>query len=94
MKQINKDIIKIKNLIGILEYPTIEDLLYEIVSFLVNENRFDGVFNIKEVSLKTRVRIDTDFFKDIEALETKGYIKKLNYTKFEVIKHLWELTNE
>lgn len=94
MLAINMSIVQIKNLIAIIEHPTIEDLLYEIVSFLSNENRMDGVFNIKEASLKTRIRLNPDFFDDINLLETKSYIIKLNYTKYQVVKHLWEIDNE
>jgi len=90
MNNINYENVQIKNLIGIVEFPTIEDLLFEIVNFLANENRMDGVFNIKEASLKTRVRISSDFFNDIQELENKGYIEKLKYTQYQIIKHLWE----
>jgi hypothetical protein len=90
MNKINYENVQIKNLIGIIENPTIEDLLFEIVNFLSDENRTDGIFNVKEASLKSRVRINEDFFEDINLLESKEYIKKLNYTKYQVIKHLWE----
>jgi hypothetical protein len=45
---------KIKNLIGIIDNPTYEDLLFEIAQFLTQENRLDGEFKTREVSLKTR----------------------------------------
>jgi phosphopantetheinyl transferase (holo-ACP synthase) len=90
MKPINKDIVKIKNLLNIVDNPTHEDLLYEIVNFLDSEKRFDGIFNIKEASLKTRCRITSDFTEDINQLEQKEYVKKLKYTQYVVEKHLWE----
>jgi hypothetical protein len=90
MSPINIKNVKIKNLIGVISNPIYEDLLFEIVNFLSDENRMDGVFNVREASLKTRVRIKSDFVEDINELERLGYIEKLNYTKFEVKKHLWE----
>ena len=95
MKQINKELVQVKNLIGIIDNLTIEDLLFEIVNFLCNENRLEGIFNVREASLKSRVRINTeDFFNDIKQLEEKGYIKKINSIKYQVIKHLWEKEDE
>jgi hypothetical protein len=90
MKPINQKIVKIKNLIGIIEEPTYEDLLFEIVSFLASENRFDGEFKTRDVFLKTRVRINSELLDDIEKLVELGYIEKLKYSSFKVIKHLWE----
>ena len=90
MKPINKDIVKLKNLIGIIPDPTYNDLLYEIVNFLNNELRFDGEFKMREVSLKTRVRINNDINEDIEKLIEMGYVEKLKYSSYNVIKHLWE----
>jgi len=90
MKPINKEIVKLKHLIGIIPNPTYEDLLYEIVNFLNNELRFDGEFKMREVSLKTRIRVNLDVNDDIEKLIEMGYIEKLKYSSYTVIKHLWE----
>jgi len=90
MKPINKKIVKIKNLIGIVDNPTYEDLLFEIVQFLDNESRYDGEFFKREVSLFTRVRINSNLEDDIHELEKLGYIEKLKYTSYKVLKHLWE----
>ena len=90
MKPINKKNTKIKNLIGIIDDPTYEDLLFEIVQFLDNTKRYDGEFLKREVSLFTRVRIKKEVFDDLEELEKLGYIEKLKYTSYKVIKHLWE----
>jgi hypothetical protein len=93
MKLINKNIVKVKNLINIIDNPTYEDLFFEIVNFLDSEKRYDGIFNIKEASLKTRCRIASDFTEDIYELEQRKYIKKLKYTQYEVENHLWEFEN-
>ena len=90
MKPLNKGKVKIKNLMGIVDNPTHEDLLFEIVQFLDNENKYDGVFLKREVSLFTRVRISSDLVDDLSKLEELGYIEKLKYTSYKVLKHLWE----
>jgi hypothetical protein len=91
MTPINFNIVKIKNLIGIIETPQIEDLLFEIVFMLDQEKRYDGEFKTRDVSLKTRVRIakSGELDDDLAELEKLGYIKKLKYSSYEVIKHLW-----
>ena len=90
MKPINEKVVKIKNLIGIIDNPTLEDLLYEIVSFLDSERRYDGEFKIRDVFLKTRVRITSDLYDDVDKLCDMGYIEKLKYSNYRVTKHLWE----
>jgi hypothetical protein len=90
MNHVNVKKAKIKNLIGIIDNPCIEDLLFEIAYFLHNEKRYDGIFSTREVSLKTRVRVSEDLSNDLDKLEELGYIKKLKYTQFELLKHLWE----
>ena len=90
LKPINKKEVKIKNLLGIIDEPTYIDLLFEIVQFLEDENRFDGIFKKGEVSQKTRCRINSEIIKDLDELEKLGYISKLKYTQFQVLKHPWE----
>lgn len=90
MKPIKKKNVKMKNLIGIIDNPTHEDLLFEIVQFLDNTKRYDGEFLKREVALFTRVRIKKDIVDDLEALIKLGYIEKLKYTSYKVLKHLWE----
>ena len=90
MKPINQKIVKIKNLIGIIDNPTYEDLLFEIVNFLNDEKRFDGEFKVRDVALKTRVRISSDLTNDIDKLVDLGCVEKLKYTSYKVIKHNWE----
>lgn len=90
MLPINIKKAKIKNLIGIVVNPTYEDLLFEIAQFLSNENRLDGEFKTREVSLKTRTRMSTELNDDIEKLVELGYIEKLKYSSYKLLKHLWE----
>lgn len=93
MKPLDINIVKIKNLIGIINEPTLEDLLFEIVLFLDNEKRYnetDEIFKSNEVYLKTRVRISSSLSEDLNELVNMGYLEKLKYTNFRVIKHLWE----
>ncbi len=90
MKPINQNNVKIKNLIGIVDNPTYEDLLFEIVSFLDNERNVEGEFKIRDVFLKTRARISDDLYADVDKLIEMGYIEKLKYSSYKVIKHLWE----
>jgi hypothetical protein len=90
MNPINKENVKIKNLIGIVNNPTYEDLLFEIVYFLDNEKRHDGEFKVRDVALMTRVRIKKELEDDVNELVKLGYVEKLKYTSYKVIKHLWE----
>jgi len=90
MKPIKKKNVKMKNLIGIIDHPTPEDLLFEIVQFLDNTKRYDGEFKMREVSLFTRVRIKKDVNDDVAQLIKLGYVEKLKYTSYKIIKHLWE----
>ncbi len=90
MKSINKNIVKIKNLMGIIDNPIPEDLLFEIVQFLDNTQRYDGEFTKREVSLFTRIRIKKELNGDLGQLIKMGYLKKLKYSSYKVIKHLWE----
>lgn len=88
MNIVDKNVVKIKNLIGIIDNPTIEDLLFEIANFLSDEQRPDGIFTIKEVQTKTRIRISDDLLTDLQSLENLGYIVP-EKTKYKLIKHLW-----
>lgn len=90
MKPIKKKIVKMKNLIGIIDDPTPEDLLFEIVQFLDNSKRYDGEFKMREVSMYTRVRVGNELQDDINKLIEMGYLEKLKYTSYKVLKHLWE----
>lgn len=90
MKKINKKIVPLKYLIKFNIHPSIEDLLYEIVNFLDVENRLNGEINLAEIINKTSTRINNNIEDDIKILIDNGYLEKLKYTKYRVIKHLWE----
>ena len=89
MKGIQKKKIKIKNLIGIVDNPTYEDLLFEVVSFLEKENRLEDFFIKHEVNLKTRCRIEEDLDKDLKKLVEMGFIEHHGWTKYKLLKHPW-----
>ena len=89
MKGIQKKKIKIKNLIGIVDNPTHEDLLFEIVSFLEKEDRLDDEFIKQEVNLKTRCRIEEDLDQDLKKLQEMGFIEHKGWTKYKLLKHPW-----
>lgn len=90
IKPINKDKAKIKNLMGLVDNPTYEDLLFEIVYFLEREGNEEGIFKKYDASVKTRCRIESELIKDLDTLCELGYLEKLKYTKYKLIKHLWE----
>ena len=92
MKPIDESQVKIRNLIGIIEDPTYEDLLYEIICFLDNEKEYEGEFKVRDVWFKTRVRITDEISDDLDELVKLGYLEKLKYSSYRVIKHLWEFT--
>jgi len=89
MKGIKKEKIKIKNLIGIVDNPAHEDLLFEIVSFLEREDRLEDEFNKEEVSLKTRCRIEEDLELDLKKIQEMGFIEHKGWTKYKLVKHPW-----
>ena len=89
MKGINTGKIKVKNLIGIVDNPVYEDLLFEIVSFLEKESRLEDEFIKQEVSLKTRCRIEEDLDRDLKKLQELGYIEHRGWTKWKLLKHPW-----
>jgi hypothetical protein len=90
MQPIDEKNVKIKNLIGIVDNPTYEDLLFEIVNFMNDERRYDGEFKTRDVWFKTRVRINSEISDDLDELVKLGYLEKLKYSSYKVIKHLWE----
>ena len=89
MKGIQRKKIKIKNLIGIVDNPTHEDLLFEIVSFLEKEDRLDDEFNKEEVNLKSRCRIEENLDLDLRKLMEGGWIEHKGWTKYKLLKHPW-----
>lgn len=91
MQRINKKKVKIKYLIGFKkdEIPEIEGLLYEIVSFLEENERMDGEINNWEILNKTTYRVNNSIEEDIKELIDKGYLEQGKYTKYKVISHPW-----
>lgn len=91
MQRINKKKVKIKYLIGFKkdEIPEIEGLLYEIVSFLEENERMDGEINNWEILNKTTYRVNNSIEDDIKELIDKGYLEQGKYTKYKVISHPW-----
>jgi hypothetical protein len=92
MLPINQDIVKVKNLIGIIDEPQPEDLLFEICSFLENEQRFDGEFKSRDVYHKCRIRLTSEIRDDMEILINLAYIRKVSAGVWIVLRHLWEDT--
>lgn len=88
MKKVNRDQIKIKNLLGIIDNPTYEDLLFEIVSFLEDENRSE--FKKWDVAVKTRCRIGSSLEEDLNVLVERGFLEHQKYTIYKILKHPWE----
>lgn len=91
MQRINKKKVKIKYLIGFKkdEIPEIEGLLYEIVSFLEENERMDGEINNWEILNKTTYRVNNSIEEDIKELIDKDYLEQGKYTKYKVISHPW-----
>jgi len=90
IKPINKNKVKIKNLLGIIEDPKIEDLLFEIIFFLDSENRLNEEFSKKEINLKTKYRFNEDLSKDIRELINKGYLSQIAKRRYMLLQNLWE----
>jgi len=90
--KIDKKLIKIKNLLGIINEPTYEDLLFEIASFLEDENRDE--FKKWDVAVKTRSRIGSSLEEDLSTLIEKGYLEHQGWTKFRLIDHPWKQKSE
>jgi len=90
MKSINQKIVRVKNLIGIIDEPQPEDLLFELVSLLENEQRFDGKFKSSDVYHKCRIRLTPDIREDVDVLINLGYVEKISSGNWVILKHLWE----
>lgn len=93
MEKLNRDVVPLKNVLGLVTDPSILDLLYEIVDFLDIEGRLDGVFTTKEVLAKTKVRVNEFVEDDIELLVSEGYISKAkgkSNGKYVLEKHPWD----
>jgi len=88
MSKIDKSKVKVKNLLGIVETPTYEDLLFEIVMFLDDEGKTE--FKKWDVAMKTRCRIGSSVEEDLNALVNLGYISHNKYTMYSLVSHPWQ----
>jgi hypothetical protein len=87
MIPINKDKVELKYLIGFTKIsPSKYDLLYELASFLESESKDD--FNEWELKNKTKSRVGT-LEENLQFLIDEGFIEKTKYTKYKLLKHLW-----
>lgn len=88
MVLINNDNTPLRYLLGqFLGRP--EELLWEICRFIQNENRDDLEFNLADVNFKTKCCLSENVENDLQQLIDLGYIEKLKYTKYKVLKSLW-----
>ena len=88
MITIDKNKLPLKYLIDFtIINPSIEDLLYEIVTIIIDKN--ENSINSWELSNKTKTRINEKLDDDIILLIEKGYLEKDKYTKYKVINHPW-----
>jgi len=90
MKPIDIKKVKIKNLLGLIDVPTYEDILFQIVNFMNDENRLDGEFKSKDAYYKTNLRINSEMTDDLDELVKLGYLEKNKNSSYRIIKHLWE----
>lgn len=87
MIPINKNKVPLKYRIHFTQTnPTKYDLLYEIAEFLEEENKNE--FNEWELKNKTTSRINS-LEENLEFLINEGFIEKLKYTKYKLLKHPW-----
>jgi len=89
MIELNKSKLPLKYLINftIIE-PTIEDLLYEIITIVLDKK--ENTINNWELNNKTKTRINEKIEDDIQLLIDKGYLEKDKYTKYKIINHPWK----
>lgn len=88
MLQIDPFKVQLKYKIGFTKTnPDKYDLLYELAEFLQNENKEE--FNEWELKNKTKSRVPT-LEENVNILIEEGFILKEKYTKYRLIKHLWQ----
>lgn len=88
MNHIDKNKVPLKYLIGYTNVePTKYDMLYELVEFLQNENK--DTFSESELKGKTKSRFGT-YEENFTELVNEGFIVKDKYSKYKLVKHLWE----
>lgn len=85
---INKSIVPLKYRIGFTKYcPSKYDLLYELTEFLEAEQKEE--FNEWELKNKTKARVNS-LEENLQTLIDEGYIEKSKYTKYRLIKNMWQ----
>lgn len=85
---INKNIVPLKYRISFTKYcPTKYDLLYELTSFLESEHKDE--FNEWELKNKTKSRLGT-LEENLQILIDEGFIEKTKYTKYKLLKNMWQ----
>ena len=85
---INKSIVPLKYRIGFTKYcPSKYDLLYELTEFLEAEQKEE--FNEWELKNKTKSRVNS-LEENLQTLIEEGYIEKSKYTKYRLIKNMWQ----
>lgn len=68
---------------------TPEELLYELCRFIQKEERSSLEFNLAEATNKTSVRLTDTVENDLDKLIELGYVEKLKYKKYKILKSLW-----
>ena len=85
---INKSIVPLKYRIGFTKYcPSKYDLLYELTEFLEAEQKEE--FNEWELKNKTKSRVNS-LEENLQTLIDEGYVEKSKYTKYRLIKNMWQ----
>lgn len=84
MLKINKNKLPLKYLIDFTVLnPSIEDLLFEIITVMIDKN--EDTINNWEITNKTKTRINKDINDDINTLIEKGYLVKDKYKKLKLL---------
>ena len=84
MLKLNKNKLPLKYLIDFTVLnPSIEDLLFEIITVMIDKN--EDTINNWEIANKTKTRINKDINDDINLLIEKGYLMKDKYKKFKLL---------
>jgi hypothetical protein len=84
MLKLNKNKLPLKYLIDFTVLnPSIEDLLFEIITIMIDKN--EDTINNWEITNKTKTRINKDINDDINLLIEKGYLMKDKYKKFKLL---------
>lgn len=84
MLKLNKNKLPLKYLIDFTVLnPSIEDLLFEIITVMIDKN--EDTINNWEITNKTKTRINKDINDDINTLIEKGYLVKDKYKKLKLL---------